>query len=514
MPYHQPDILFIVLDTVRRDRLSIYGNAQETTPAFDGFAADATLFERAISPAQWTVPAHASMFTGLYPTTHRVTQSNSKLAAAYPTLAELLRAQGYHTAGFCNNPLVGVLENDLKRGFSAFYNYAGAAPSRPQDAARGPVRRALSRAWRRFAMQVSQQFAHSDWLFRHSLHPLLVPIWTRSINYKGHTERSVNDLIEYLATRRSSHPETPHFTFLNLMSAHLPYRPPQGLLDRFAPELSRDKAAYQFMARFNADAARWASPVDEPLSAFQSRVIEGYYDAEIAHQDQHLGRLLDALRSSGALEDTMVIITADHGEGHGDHGYFGHSFVVYQELVHVPLAIRYPAKFPGARRIKTNVSTRRLFHTVLDAAGVRIPEWETNTAPDLSLVQTLNGQPDVEGDLAFAEAFPPLTFLNVLKHRNPGLIEQLKLRQVRRGVYHKAHKLAIAGTRVEGLFNLNADPQEIRDVAALNQQRVTELQAHIDTFVQQAEAARLDGPPDVYISETMIENLRALGYIE
>lgn len=101
-----PNILLIVLDTVRRDRLSAYGNPRETSPELDAFAACATLFERAIAPAQWTTPSHASMFTGLYPSGHRVTQGNFKLAESIPTLAEILGCAGYHTVAFCNNSML------------------------------------------------------------------------------------------------------------------------------------------------------------------------------------------------------------------------------------------------------------------------------------------------------------------------------------------------------------------------------------------------------------------------
>ena len=131
MNRHQPDILLIVLDTLRRDRLSVYNPALRTSPHLHAFAEGAACFERAISPAQWTIPAHASLFTGVYPTTHQVTQADGMLSGSYATLAEILQAGGYHTAGFCNNPLVGVLQNDLQRGFVDFYNYAGAAVNRP-----------------------------------------------------------------------------------------------------------------------------------------------------------------------------------------------------------------------------------------------------------------------------------------------------------------------------------------------------------------------------------------------
>ncbi|RMG77136.1 MAG: sulfatase [Chloroflexi bacterium] len=508
-----PDIVLIILDTQRRDRLSIYGHPQQTSPHLDEFATESTLFERAIAPAQWTVPSHASMFTGLYPSTHQVTQATSKLSGSYPTLAEILQADGYHTAGFCNNPLVGVLDTGLIRGFNQFFNYAGAAPNRPLDLTRTWVRRKISQQWRRFALHVSQYFARSDWLFRISLHPMLTPLWTRWVNYKGNTARSIDDLIDYHKVHRGG--GQPLFLFLNLMGTHMPYRPPQDYIKRFVPDV--DKAAYSFINRFNADAARWASPVEEPLSAWESHIIDGFYNAEVAHQDYHLGRLLRYLKDSGALEDTLVIIATDHGEGHGDHHFFGHSFVVYQELVHVPLVISYPQMFPVGKRIQTNVSTRRIFHTVLDVAGITPPIDESNPNADvknLSLARSTNCAPDSENGLVFAEAFPPQTLLSVIEHHHPHLIESMLLTCVRRGVYQDSHKLAVANNYIEGLFDIAVDPTEQVNLAEQNRQLATDLQNKISAFVQLAQHYHTDSPYDGSVSPDVINHLKALGYIE
>src|SRR5690606_30711698 len=346
--HNQPNILFIVLDTQRRDHLSLYRYQRETSPALDDFAQRMTVFERAIAPAQWTIPSHASMFTGLYPGTHQVTQGYSQLSGMHPTLAEILQGAGYHTVAFCNNPLVGVLNHGLQRGFDHFYNYAGATVTRPFGKLRGPLRRELSKRWRRFARPVQNRFAHSDWLFRVSMNPLLVPLWTRFINYKGQTAHSIDDVIAYIRQHRAGGADRPLFTFLNLMGTHLPYRPPQDYLDRVAPELRRSRHAYRFMQRFNKEAARWASPTDPPLRDWEQQTLTDFYDAEILYQDHLLSRLFDYLKSAGVLDDTLVIITADHGEAHGDHQYVGHSFVVHQELVHVPLLIHDPeGRFPA-----------------------------------------------------------------------------------------------------------------------------------------------------------------------
>ena len=513
----QPDVLLIILDTLRRDKLSTYGYSRETSPALSRFAADATLFERAIAPAQWTVPSHASMFTGLYAGAHGLTEAGGALSGTHPTLAETLQVAGYHTQGFCNNPLVGLLENGLTRGFDNFYNYSGASPNRPIDSMRGPVRRAISHNFRRFAYRVQNQFAQNDWLFRVSLHPLLVPLWTRYVNYKGHTENSLSDALSAIKTHRDGGNEQPLFTFVNLMGAHLPYRPPQDYVNRVAPSLQRDKPAYNFVRRFNADAARWAAPVDEPFSDWEQRALSDFYDAEIAYQDEVLGIFLDGMRRSGALDDTLVIIAADHGEAHGDHGFIGHSFVVYQELVHVPLIVRYPDRFPAGKRVQTNVSTRRIFHTVLDTVGVAPPldEADPNAqTADLTLVRSVNGRPDPEGNIAYSEAFPPQTFLAVMRHRNPQLIDELRLRHIRRGVYSGGRKLTTVGNQVEGLFDLANDPNEVNSLADAHPEEAEQLLTQLDTFSREVSAGRIANGDFNEVDAEVVDHLRALGYIE
>ncbi len=510
MPQH-PDVVLIILDTTRRDRLSLYGNTTETSPHLDAFAQKSTVFDRALSPAQWTIPAHASLFTGNYPTTHQLIEADRTLSGSYPTLAEILQVDGYHTAGFCNNPLVGVLNNGLQRGFDAFFNYAGAAPNRPQDMTRSAIRRAVTRRWQKFARKVGNKFAHSDALFQVSMNPRLVPIWTRFINYNGHTQNSVDDMIDYLQDRAKNHPETPNFTFLNLMGAHLPYRPP---ITALPTDLRKDKEALRFMARFNSTAARWASPTDPPLTVWEHHVLDSFYQAEIAHQDAHLGRLLRYLETR---ENTLVIIVADHGEGHGDHGYFGHSFVVYQELVHVPLIVRDTARFPPGERVQRNVSTRRIFHTILEATGIAPPLDENTPNADvtgLSLARALDDTGDKEGGIAFSEAFPPRTFISLIENRHPAMMDKFQLTHVRRGVVAGDHKLVQVGDHAEGLFDMTADPQELTNIADQQADMVDDLQAKIDAFIHTAEHFRADGVAYGTVSPEVEENLRALGYIE
>lgn len=507
------NILLIVLDTLRRDHLSIYGYDRETSPEFDKFTSRATLFERAVSAAQWTIPAHASMFTGLYPSTHQVTQANSHLSSMYPTAAEMLRGAGYHTVGFCNNPLVSVVNHGLQRGFDKLYNYSTAAPHRPIEETRSQLHQEFKKRFRQLARRIGNQFAHHDELFRYAMHPRLVAWWTRGINFKGNTANSVDDFIAYWNKHRAGGNKQPILAFINLMSAHLPYTPPQDFIDRVAPGLRHDRQAYKFMGRFNTEAVRWASPPDGSLEDWQLQILNDFYDAEIAHQDYHLGRLLRYLETSGSLENTVVIITADHGDAHGDHEHFGHGFVVHQELVHVPLVVHDPEQriVPG-KNIAKNVSTRRIFHTLLDVANVKLPNTTDTNAniPGLSLLR----DHDSDGGVVFAEAIPPKTFLNVIAHNNPLVIERMRLQETRRGVYDGNHKLTMVENDIEGLFDVMLDPQETYNLSSDNPKLAAKLRGKINLFVAEAQQTQTDNELSEEVSKEIAEHLRALGYID
>ncbi len=235
----RPNILFIVLDTQRADRLSCYQDPAAdpqrppTTPHLDQLAAQGTLFERAISPAQWTIPAHASLFTGEYPSTHQAIQADLELGSEFITLAELLKLSGYSTVGFCNNPLVGVLKIGLRRGFDAFYNYGGALPTVPASGTHLPqplgwLIEQYTQFWRKISYPVQNAFAKSDRLFQLALHPWIVPLWTRVGHFKGDTAASLRDISLYLErmAQAQSSPQLdqpqPFFCFVNLMEPHLP----------------------------------------------------------------------------------------------------------------------------------------------------------------------------------------------------------------------------------------------------------------------------------------------------
>lgn len=494
-----PNLVFIVLDTQRRDRLSLYGHPRQTSPHLDAYAQSATVFERAIAPAQWTIPAHGSLFTGFYPSAHGFSQAFDVLSEGHVTLAELLRVAGYRTVAFCNNPLVGVLENGLQRGFDEFYNYAGASPTRPRTRPETLLTRAYD-AFNRFARKVSNRFAHSPFLFELGLQAWFTPLWTRFANYKGNTAQSVADLCAYWDSKQGR-TDAPLFVYLNLMGTHMPLRPASTTLRHIAPDIAKSPAAQRWMAQHNGDGASWISPLRTPLEDWQRETVLAHYDASIVEQDAHLAHFLTRLEKT---PNTKVIITADHGEGLGDHQHFGHSFVVHHELVHVPLLIHDGEQFTGGR-IGENVSTRRIFHTLLGWAGQTTPP-----APDADAQPF--GTP-TQGAV-FSEAIPPLTLLHLLQKKMPDWVSQLALMRTRRAIYEGDNKLLICGESIEAFYDVAKDPAETVNLATQNAPLMTSLQAQLATFISTQRATSTHTPAQSNYGADVLENLRALGYLE
>jgi arylsulfatase A-like enzyme len=521
--HKQPNIILVVLDTHRVDKMSLYGYDRKVTPVIDAFAARSTVFDRAIAAAQWTIPSHASMFTGMYPTEHQTYQSYNSLPEGIPTVAELLGAHGYTTVGFCNNGLVSVLDNGFRRGFDQFYNYSATIPDNPMI---GREVRGLQRAKQvaigaaqKVTNLVERQFGRSPLLLKLAMMPFFVPVWTRMGKFKGDTERSLRDVVDYLRYHRATNAEQPFFMFINMMEVHLPYFPPRRYVDRWVPYLKKERASREFVRRFNLEGYRWAAPVVEPFTDWQQQVILDLYDAEIAYQDRQLRRLFRYLRRSGELENTMVIVTADHGEGHGDHDQMGHAFVVYKELVHVPLIIHYPALFPAGERLMDAVSTRRIFHTILEAAGVSHEQFGQPVG-DLSLARAVEGK-EPEHEVVIAEAYPPQNFVTVVEMNNPEAIELFRCRMMRRAIYDGGRKLITVEGRMDEFFDVDHDPQETQNLLDRSvgyESTILEMERRLEEYVVVAEAHR-DGTAagkevDFSDDPELLERLRRLGYIE
>ena len=521
------NIILIMLDTHRADRLGFNGYSRPTSPNLDEYARSATIFERAIAPAQWTIPSHASIFSGVPPSIHQTTQANSVLADHFVTFAELLAQEGYETVGFCNNPLVGLIHNNLKRGFQKFYNYSGTTPDIPMDFPDGSIFPFI-RLWegvektiRKMADPIQNRFATSNVLLQAATNPFLVPLWTRFVHFKGNTARSIRNTTQYLARKEEGAQQKPFLLFLNLMETHLPFMPPHEYAHRFAPYLAEDKQASSFIANFNKLAMHWLIPLKRPFLPFEERTLSDLYDAEVAYQDHLLGELLEQLQKPALRNNSLVIITADHGEMLGEHQFMGHGFGVYRELIQVPLLI-HQAGQEQPKRIPQPVLITRLFHTVLAEAGiaeVKTPQDITLETQPYSLLRELTeiGAPVLEPALpVISEAFPPMDAVRMMERSEPELIAPLHTNLTHRAIFTSEHKLYDIENTSTTLLN-HDDEIETHQFNA-EQKTVIQNTLH-KQLVDFVKHCQLGAPEDwqpgtVDLSNPLIEQrLRDLGYM-
>ena len=526
-----PNIVFLVLDTLRSDRLGCYGYSRDTSPNLDTFATQATLFQNAISPAQWTIPSHAAMFTGEPPSTHLTLQSSDVLPACFTTLAQHLGAIGYRRTGFCNNPLVGLINNDLPRGFESFYNYCGTVkspapkPTRRESAPLISAWQKSVRAARNLVAPIQALFARSNRIFQAALNPLFVPLWSRFARFKGDNPASIRDTTRFVRENLMGGSEQPHFLFVNLMEPHLPYSPPDSFVERLAPGVHNDPRARDYMHDFNRHALHWITPAAEPLSELAATTLSDMYDAEVAYQDHMMGELFAALDQPECREHTMVIIAADHGEMLGEHQFVGHGFGVYQELIHVPLLIRLPGQTQGQTRSEL-CSTRRLFHTVLDVAGIPTVETHYGRTVDVRDQSLLNERAQDAQPLSpiVCEAYAPEFGLTAVQNHKPALLETLACAQTHWAILEDAYKLIRIEDVRDELYRWPDDPLEecalkLNGSKPRSQHDVQaqRLRQHLGAFL---EIARQHNPGSGSTQKANLENelvrerLRGLGYIE
>lgn len=322
-PLQAPNVLLIVLDTVRAQSLSLYRHTRETTPQLERLAKTAVRFEQAIAPAPWTLPSHASMFTGRLP--HEVSASSrSPLDTTYPTLAEFLRTRGYLTAGFVANTTYCSVESGLARGFIYYEDYL------------------ISPGQILISSSLGRLIVRSRLLFGFLDH--------RKLGRK--TAPDVNrSFLRWL----SGMERRPFFAFLNYMDAHHPYMAPAPFNQRFEPKRGR-KPSRRLLKRK-------VSPleVQDQLNA---------YEGSIAYLDSQIGLLFDELQHRGILGNTLVIITSDHGEEFGEHGLLRHGYSLYRPVLQVPLLISFPSRLPAGKSVREPVSLRDLPATIADLIGL------------------------------------------------------------------------------------------------------------------------------------------------
>jgi choline-sulfatase len=385
------NVLIVTVDTLRADRLGVYG-ATVRTPHIDRLAREGTWAPQATVHAPLTRPSHVSLFTGLYPPEHGIRDNISPpLDAGVPLLAERFQRAGFATGAFIASTVIDR-QSGLARGFDVY-----------------------------------------------------------SDRFNPNEDRKPGDVvadeaISWMAGKKK------FFAWVHLYDPHAPYVPP----GRYATEYA-----------------------DRP------------YDGTVAWSDEVVGRMIDALRNAGSLDNTLVIVTSDHGEALGEHGEDVHGYFVYEATLRVPLVMRGPGVKPGTR-LEGLPRTIDLFPTIVEMTRLEGPATPTSGR---SLAAALGGAKTNDAP-SFAESLVPLLHYG-----------WSDLRAVRDGRWKY-----ILAPRPE-LYDLDNDPGELKNLVDADPAKASAMRASIETQIRSEKTAARSNPTAAGVSPEQLERLGALGYV-
>ncbi|MEA2563509.1 MAG: hypothetical protein QOH06_5013 [Acidobacteriota bacterium] len=436
-PKRDPNVLILVIDALRPDHLGCYGYELPTSPTIDALARRGVLFTNAASLSSYTRAAVPSIFTSVHPGAHGVLTQGKKvemLSDEYKTLAETLKERGYVTAAFAPNPSLNHAFN-FDQGFDLYDDNF-------QIGVRG-----------------AEDFE---------------------------TARKINErTLGWLRANR----EKPFFAYLHYRDVHAPYVPPPPY-DKMFDQPGGERPLSEF---------EYKSQPPDVKSPRRFRDLDSYveqYDGEIRYTDDHLARFLETLSKEGFLDDTVIFLTADHGESFLEHRSWTHGTGLYEELTRVPLLLVLPGEKHKGRRVVVPVQTTDIYPSILELLDAEIP----SQIQGRSLFDAIDGKADPKRPV-FNEAL-------VSRGHRPWNFGQLVA--VRYGGWKLIYNRQ---SRSAELYNLARDPGETRDLVDSERERARDLLRMI--AAQDRENAkrshRVKGNEE--LPEDVVEGLKALGYV-
>ncbi|MBM3317226.1 MAG: sulfatase [Candidatus Eisenbacteria bacterium] len=472
-PEGRPNVLILLVDALRADHLSLHGYERPTSPAIDSFAAGALVFDAAAAQSPWTKPSTATILTGRYPSAHGVNLMASGVPESIELLPEMLRREGYRTAILTANHFVTPVFG-FGRGVDHVY------ASHPPRFLQLMIGHLLAR------LHEWSSIAGRTMALLERVERRLVGGGTPAGGLGA--EGLMRALRDWLAEEPEG--ERPFFAYVHFMEPHAPYAPPEPYDTLFmTPEI----AAMPRVSNYPSYAGFLPFETGKPISADSLSSMVALYDGAIRYFDDCFAGLLADLRATGREENTLIVLTADHGEEFYDRGGWGHGHSLHEELIRVPLILSCPRRlgaFAGTR-YPHQVRHVDLLPTILEVCGLPAPEG----LDGLTLLPILLGlEPAEPPRPAYCEVDHGGHFAHALRR------DAEKVMFCQRGTERRLL-----------LYDLLADPGERDDLAPREPERARLAEARLNEF--QAGIGRPAGRVEVTIDEATRERLRALGYV-
>ncbi|WP_265108955.1 sulfatase [Halosolutus halophilus] len=462
----------------------------QPTPTLSRLAAEGTAFENAFATAPWTLPSHASLFTGLYPSEHGTHGDHTYLDDDLRTLPEAFADAGYQTIGVSNNTWIteefGFDQGfeDLRKGWQYIQSDADMGAVVRGEDVNEKLQATRNRLFDGNPLVNAANILYSE---------LLQPAGDDG------AARSVDWIENWLGGRTD---DRPFFLFCNFIEPHVEYDPPREYADEFLPA----GATYEEATAVRQDPRAYDCD-DYQLSDREFALLRGLYRAELAYVDDQLSRLWTALEDAGEWDDTLFVVCGDHGEHIGEHGFFGHQYNLYDTLLNVPLAIHGGA-FTGGGRRRDLVQLLDLPATLLETVGVDDPDLLAQGSS-----RSFHPQSDTEPrDAVFAEYVAPQPSIERLEARFGEIPDRVRefdrrLRAIRTTEYKYVH----GDDGFERLHHVPTDPAEHDDVATRERTQARALRDRLESRFD--PIADVDDTEAVEMRAGTKERLADLGYL-
>ena len=466
-------VILIMCDTLRADRLNMYGYERETAPLLAKIASSGALFLDNVSQATWTKVSTPAIMTSLYPSSHGVKGFSDQLPVTATTLAEVYREAGYATVAYSSVLFTGKFTN-LHQGFEELHE-------------------------------------------------------STSVDDPAYTAKTAREYVDRAVAWIERHPDTPFFMFLHVFDPHDPFEPraPYDTLWADATKKEEHEKQLESVRKVIDDPVmkRFGMPTREEMEEAGVDPVEyvaydqDWYDGSIRGMDAEIGRLIERLGTMGIEEQTQIAFISDHGEEFLEHGRMFHGQTVYGELAHVPLLLYRPGTVPAGLEIAETVRSIDLMPTLLDLSGLPIPEGIQGQ----SLVPLLAAARDADsggspGEAAEALGWEPRAAVTEKAKTEQGSVPPYETESY--GIvadgWKLVHNVIRSGDGPEfELYNHKDDPLDSANVADRHPEIVERLKAELASWHEMVEAGKLpDAGQAGDLSPKELERLRSLGYIK